>query len=270
VTPRGIAVAAAAAMVFGTCAQSAAAQATRANSSDEWAWRLALYGWFPSFDAEANVPIAGGGSIGFETDPGSYLSHLQFTFMGTLEARKGPWSFVGDAVYVDFGNTRSNITSIGDGRVSLPVPANANADLKGFIGTLEVGYSIVQSPHTRLDVVGGARYLRIKTRVDWQFAAPLPGVPQQGGAETSKDVWDGVVGVRGQTSFAEDWFVSYYADVGAGSSQATWQAFGGLGYRFKWGDVLVGYRHLAYDFKSGQRLSDLTLSGPLAGVAFRF
>jgi hypothetical protein len=67
-----------------------------------------------------------------------------------------------------------------------------------------------------------------------------------------------------------DWFVPYHVDAGAGDARFTWQAFAGVGYHFAWGDAMIGYRHLAYEFKSAQPVSDLAFSGPLAGVALRF
>jgi len=78
-----------------------------------------------------------------------------------------------------------------------------------------------------------------------------------------------VVGLRGQSEIGDRWYVPYYVDVGTGSSRFTWQAFGGIGYHFKWGDMMVGYREIAYDFDSNRRLSDLSFGGPLVGVRFK-
>jgi hypothetical protein len=48
------------------------------------------------------------------------------------------------------------------------------------------------------------------------------------------------------------------------------QAFGGVGYAFKWGDVVGGWRYLDDDFKSGRRLEDANLNGPMPGVALHW
>jgi hypothetical protein len=225
------------------------------NLGDEWRFRAAVYGWFPDARATSNVAVPGRGTVTLDTEPGSYLSKLEFAFMGTLEARRGPWSFVADGVYVNFGN---------NGNAQLPVPVNAHLDLSAFVGTLEAGFAIV--PGAALDAMAGARYLHLDMTVDYQFV----GVPVQGSVSTTKDYWDGVVGLRGRSDVTPDWFVSYYADVGTGATKLTWQAFAGAGYHFKWGDLLAGYRYLSYDFKDGEPLSDLRLGGPLVGVAFRF
>ena len=243
-----------------------------AAASDTWAWRASLNGWFPSIHSTTQLDLPSGGDISATTDPGGYLSKLKFVFMGTLEARRGPWSLLADAVYVDFGNLRSNVRSISSpgGIVTVPIDAGTTSDLKGFIGTFEGGYAVLQTPGARADVVGGLRYANLKTKLDWQLSGPTGGLATSGGVEASKDFVDGVVGVRGNASLGGNWDVRYYLDGGAGSSRFTWQAFAGVGYRYTWGDVVLGYRHLAYDFHSDKPISDLKLSGPLLSVGFTF
>jgi hypothetical protein len=67
---------------------------------------------------------------------------------------------------------------------------------------------------------------------------------------------------------SSNWFIPYYADVGTGDSNLTWQAMLGLGYRFDWGHVTLAYRALGYDFNKDN--TDLTLYGPGLGVGFRW
>ena len=62
----------------------------------------------------------------------------------------------------------------------------------------------------------------------------------------------------------------YYADIGAGDSDLTWQAMAGIGYSYGWGDVLLTYRHLSYDEGTDGLVQDLELSGPAIAVNFRF
>jgi hypothetical protein len=81
--------------------------------------------------------------------------------------------------------------------------------------------------------------------------------------------WDGIVGVKGQLRFGDShWFVPYYADIGTGSSNWTWQALLGLGYGFGWGDVTLSIRSLSYDFNDNDM--DLRMTGPALGVSFRW
>ena len=255
-----------------TITNPAVGQPSDSAPPDAWAWRATVYGWFPNARATTSVGLPGGGNVSIDTKPDNYLTNLQFAFMGTLEARKGPWSFIGDAVYIDFGKLKSNLSTINTpaGNLPLPVSANASADLKAFVGELEVGYALTDAPAASVDLMVGARYLGLKSSLSLEFNGTPPGLPPQINAERSTDIWDGVVGLRGRSAIGTDWFVPYYVDVGTGSSRVTWQAFGGIGYHFRWGDAMIGYRYLAYDFPKDRPVSDLSLGGPILGVGFRF
>ena len=63
-----------------------------------------------------------------------------------------------------------------------------------------------------------------------------------------------IVGVRGSAVLSSDgkWILPFEADIGAGNSNWTSQAFAGLGYRFDWGDVVLSFRNLSYD-QSGDK-----------------
>ena len=68
----------------------------------------------------------------------------------------------------------------------------------------------------------------------------------------------------------QSWYFPYYADIGAGDSEITWQLYAGVGYAFKWGDIKLGYRHLHYDQGKDKLIQDMKFKGPLLGVSFRF
>jgi hypothetical protein len=56
--------------------------------------------------------------------------------------------------------------------------------------------------------------------------------------------------------------------VGAGDSDLTWQLVGGVGHAFGWGEVVLSYRHLDYDFGEDKALREMTFSGPAIAFAF--
>jgi hypothetical protein len=175
-------------------------------------------------------------------------------------------------VYLDLGDNKSKVTTITGpgGNVGVPVDSGTHSDVKGFVTTTGGGYSVMRTPEARMDVLAGLRYTRLKTRLDWELSGPLNGVAASGSVGESKDLWDGIVGVRGRTNLGGNWDFRYYLDAGAGSSRFTWQAVAGVGYRFNWGDVVLSYRHLAYDMKSDRPVSDMTFSGPQFVVGFTF
>jgi hypothetical protein len=120
------------------------------------------------------------------------------------------------------------------------------------------------------------RYLDIDATTDWRLSATINGpggasFPATGRVTAGSTLWDGIVGVRGRAQLgAGQWSVPYYFDIGAGSSQLTWQALAGIAYRFGWGDVTLAYRHLYYDQEDDKLLQDFEFSGPALGATFRF
>jgi hypothetical protein len=249
---------------------SASAQ-TGALASDAWTWRATADLWLPSVHSTTKLDLPTGGNISSEVNPGGYLTKLKFGFMGTLDGRRGPWSFLGDAMYLNLGDLKSKVTSITGpaGNVTVPIDVGSRNDIKSFIGTFEGGYALVQTPGARADILAGVRYASMKVKLDWSLSGPTGGLATEGGVEKTKDFLDGVVGVRGSTNLGGKWDFRYYLDGGAGSSQFTWQASAGVGYNFDWGDAVLAYRYLAYDFRSGP-LSNLKMGGPQISVGFKF
>jgi hypothetical protein len=79
------------------------------------------------------------------------------------------------------------------------------------------------------------------------------------------------VGLRGRSNIGSGgWFIPYHLDVGGGDSKLTWQAAGGVGYTYKWGDVRLVYRHLSYEQSGNKLVQDLSFSGPALGARFQF
>jgi hypothetical protein len=135
-----------------------------------------------------------------------------------------------------------------------------NVELTGWIVTPVVGYNLVASERFKLNVVGGARYLYLDTDIELGSLRD----------DDSGSVWDGIVGVRGNVDLTDKWYLPYHLDIGTGDSDFTWQGLGGIGYRFKWFDVIGAYRYLSWDFDSGAQLDDLDLHGPFVGFKFVF
>ena len=250
--------------------------AATAQSADEWRFHAIIYGYLPTIGGTTTLPQAGSGSD-VSIDADKILKSLKFAFMGTLDANKGRWGVTTDVMYVDLGNGKSGTRDIAIGGTQIPADASANVDLdiKGWIWTIAGTYDALADPQARVQFLAGARLLELKEHLNWQLSGnigsiPLPG--RQGSLEAKLDNWDAIVGVRGRVAFGSErqWFVPYYVDVGAGNSDLTWQAIGGLGYAFKWGDVIVAYRHLDYNMKSGEKIQSVNFNGPAIGVGFHW
>lgn len=79
-----------------------------------------------------------------------------------------------------------------------------------------------------------------------------------------------MVGLRGIQQLSDRWALSYYADIGTGESDLTWQAALTLDYRINSWDLSFGYRHMAWEVSNSDVLSDIVFSGPFIGAKFRF
>lgn len=250
-------------------------QAALAQTADQWRFDAVIYGYFPDIGGQSAFPPRQGGTS-IDVDSSKIIDALKFAFMGTFEARKGRWGFLTDILYMDLGGSKSQTRDITIGHVTLPdgITANANLDIKGTVWEIAGTYRLAAERGTTLDLVAGARMLEYKQTLGWEFSADLgPNQPSRTGSSDLKATnWDGIVGVKGRLAFGAngEWFVPYYADIGTGESDLTWQAIAGLGYAFRWGDLFAGWRYLDYDLKSGSKIEDATFNGPLVGVAFHW
>jgi hypothetical protein len=82
--------------------------------------------------------------------------------------------------------------------------------------------------------------------------------------------WDGIVGVQGKVFLKERWYLPFYGDVGSGDSDLTWTVFAGVGYTFSKANMIVGYRHLRFNFADDASLDHLYITGPIVGFEYIF
>ena len=258
------------------------------TSSDEWQFQITPYLWLPTIDGTLNydLPPGGGGSPDIKVGPTDWLELLNFGALVGGSARKGRFSMFTDFVYL-------SMTRNGDGRVvsvegavpgnliSIPVSAdltlNTRTDMDGLTWTLAAGYTVKKTETSSVDVFAGARLFSVDFSTTWQLTAAIMTaggqelLPAQGSVGSDTELWDAIVGVRGHLGFGDGkWSVPYYFDVGAGSSDLTWNAVAGLSRSFGWGDLLFVYRHLEYDEGSDGLMQNFSFSGPAFGAAFHF
>jgi hypothetical protein len=260
--------------------------ATAQSADDKWQFTVMPYLWLPTIDASLKFQGRSGGSpeVDVKAYPGDYLSEVEMAGMFAFEARRGRWLVYSDITYMKLSDDSSSVRSINfdPGLPPNPVSATLNSgtstDIYATIWTVAGGYNLVQGPKASLDVMAGARYLHLKATTDWRLTAtvtdPIGGgvFPAAGSVTESGDIWDGIVGVKGRLGLGEGkWFVPYYLDAGTGGSQFTWQAQTGIGYAFRWGDLVLGYRYLAWEQDDNNKtIQDLKLYGFGLGGVFHF
>jgi hypothetical protein len=248
---------------------------TLAQPADAWRFQGTLNLYLPDISGRMIFPAGAATEVAIDAE--TILENLKMTFMGSIQASKGSWGVFTDVLYMDVGDTQSQFHELGIN--GLPLPAGADAtvayDLKGWVWTLGGVWHLSSDPAASFDIVAGARLLDVEAKLDWTITGnvgsiPLPG--RAGNATVGLANWDAIVGVKGRVAFGEDrkWFVPYYADIGAGESSFTWQAMGGIGYSFRWGDVVGAWRHVDYDMKSGSKVESLSFDGPSISAVFRW
>lgn len=239
-------------------AQSAPVDTTAAPAPiitpDDWSYEASVYGWIAAIGGETTS----GDSIDISFS--TILDNLKMTFMGGVLAQKGKFSLFSDLIYMKLGSTEKTTANV----VGIPVKVKADIDLKAWISTSGVAYSLVDNGKTQLSGLAGVRYLNLDAEIDFDIG------PLGRKVSDSGDNFDGIVGVRGKTELSDDWYMTYYADIGTGQSDLTYQLFAGVNYRFKNWDAVVGYRYMGWDLGNSGLIKDLTVSGPLIGARFRF
>jgi len=264
----------------------APAGAAAQGAGEQWKFSLMPYLWLPSLEGNLRYgpPSSGGGSPQVSVDADTLIGNLDFAMMLSGEARRGKWSVLADVMYLDLSGDSSHVKSVdfnpGTGPVNVfntSLNLDTQTDFKGTIFSLGGGYTVVDGPRAKLDVIGGVRYIDLEATTTWQLAADLNGpagttpFSRVGSVTKSDRLWDAVVGVKGRVRLGEgNWFAPYHLDVGGGDSKLTWQAMAGVGYSWKWGDVLLAYRYLYYEPGKDRVIEDISFGGLGLGVNFRF
>lgn len=222
--------------------------------ADRWIYGAEVYLW--------------GASVGGKTVTGDDIDvsftdlvpKLDLGFMATLAASKGEWTAFADFIYLDVSDDIKSTANI----IGRPVRLELDAELKGFVTTLGGAYSFFDSGGTRLNAILGARYEWLDLELEFDVG------PFKAKVSDTGRTWDAIVGLRGKTDLSDKWYLTYYADIGTGQSDLTWQALAAVNYRFRKVDAVLGYRYLKWDFDDKNLLDNLHLTGPFAGVKFFF
>ena len=230
------------------------AMADTEPNPDRWKFGGSAYLWAAG--------VEGTDSAGDEIDVSfsDILEDLDGGLMGIISARKGKWTLLADLIYLSIHQETSSTANI----IGVPEKIDVDVKLKGFISTFGVAYRVIEDEMTRLDLLVGARYFYLSVDLDTDV-----GGSKISGSD-SEDVLDAIIGSQVILNLSDRWYLSCYADVGAGDSKLTWQAWPGIGYRLKHVDVVAGYRHLAWKSDDGDAIGDINFSGPMIGVKLRF
>lgn len=223
---------------------------------DGWTYSVTPYFWAAVLSGEIsefNSPV-----VDIDARFSDILDNLDFAAMAIGEARKGRYSLVGDLIYTKLSS--DSATPYGIVAESVDVQASTFAGLAG------AGYSVLEGPSGRLDVVAGLRVWSVDSEISFSGGV-LDGKTRSDGA-----TWvDALVGVRGNYALTPQFHVMGWGLVGAGGADIDWDVAAGVGYRIN--DTFtatLGYRALGVDYSNNGFLFDVVQQGPIAGLTTRF
>lgn len=230
--------------------------APQTTTDDEWHFVFSPYFWMAGLHGTTGGPNR---MVQVDANFSEIFDSLKFAFMGVFEAHRGRWAIQTDVEFVSIEN---------DQATPGPLFSSANAKIKTFVFTPEVGYRFYDDPDkgSFAQVLGGTRMWRISTDLTFN-AGILPAVQ----ISDSRSWVDAVIGLRGKATLSEKVFLMGRFDVGGGGSKFTYQVFGGLGYNITKKIAFVGgYRVLDVDYDGNNFVFDMSQRGPIMGVGFRF
>ncbi len=220
-----------------------------------WTYDISMNLWLTDTGVTADTPH---GQVDAELSFSDAIQDLDFAFMGTVEARNGPWGIIGDLNYF-------NITADGPSPAGLAYSEVAVGNkvtlLSGY-----VTYRVHQDDKVAVDLGGGFR--SFWTSMDTTFVgASAPTVV----LEQSKDWVDPVVAARIRFAFSDQWFGTLMFDAGGTGDTQTWQALATVGYRLNEHWLMQGgYRYIEAEWDTDYGQSSFDFSGPILGVTYSF
>ncbi|MEO3471485.1 hypothetical protein AAFN86_06415 [Roseomonas sp. CAU 1739] len=262
-----------------------AARAQGAGEASGWSFQIGVYAWAPTFNTTLNyaLPTGRDAQASVKADADNYLSDLNFAAMIAAEAHYGRFSIITDLMYVDLGSSSSRVDAVNaavlpSNPISSTVNVSGDSSLQATVWTLGGGYTLASGDWGNVDAIAGFRLLALDARTNYGLSTDITGprgngvvMSRNGRLSGSDNIWNGIVGLRGRIRIGDSgFFVPYYADIGTGDSNITWQAFSGIGYQSGWAGVVLGYRAMAFDQGSNDLVNKLTMQGAFLAVTFTF
>lgn len=241
------------------------------SEADAWQFEFTPYLFGASLDGKTGVST-GLGDVTADVDMSfdDILENLDSGFMALFEARKGPWMYAVEGVYFKLKDERARSWQ---GPLGNTTTGSLDATMTEQIYQLSAGYRVMDE-HTKVDVIGAARYTRLDVDFNLVISTGADLLPDGSrSASGTESWWDPVIGVRVLQPFAEAWSFVGYADIGGFGvgSDLTYQILAGVNWQLARSvSAKVGYRYLYQDYEDNGFIWDMTASGMYLGVGFRF
>jgi hypothetical protein len=252
----------------------AAGQTTRrapTKAAGGWTFEVAPYLWLPALDGDISVH---GRTAEVDASIGEFVETLfenfQFVTIGRMEARRGPFVFTLDLLYLSLED--EDTTSVG---------LQTEVDFSQLIVEFGAGYQLFdwqlgrrRWPRLSAEILVGGRYVNLDTELEITNTGPLG---SRVNIDQSADWLEPFVG--GRLRFAVSRPLAFVVRGDAGGfgvgSDLTWDLVATIQYQTSPKITLAaGYRLLDIDYDHGSGTDkfvyDVLTHGPIFSVAFRF
>lgn len=230
--------------------------AAQEKAPEEWQFQVDPFLWGTGFTTTLRFPQ---GALTSSVDFGKVMDNLQSAFMLHFEAKKGRWGITVDPMYA----------SLGKAGVA-PNGMHVDGDMELYVMGVGGFYRAYQGERVDLDFLFGGRYNHT--------AMALRYIEPNTKSHASVNWWDPFVGVRVEAKLSDRIDFGVRADIAGhgGGADPGYCLAARFDFRMtRVTSLSLGYIHYrANDHvgasESGLEEFDLTLSGPYAGLAFRF
>ena len=233
-------------------------------ASEEWEFTLSFFPFLAGIDGEVTVK---GSKSSVDVGFSDLLDVLDFGLGAHFEVKKGKFGFFFEPTYM-----KLSVEEQVD-------PINAEVEVEmwlvefaGFYQLGELNFGTNDTRKLSFDVLAGGRYWYLGNEI--KISEPTAGTFN---AEAVEGWIDPLVGVRFRIDLTEKFLLHLRGDIGGFSiaSEFTWNAIAIFGYNIsKKTTMWAGYRFLGVDYEEGEGTSlnkfDITMSGPLIGLSYRF
>jgi len=245
----------------------AAAQTAGPGDTDAWQFEITPYLFAAGMNGKAGVgPVTANVDMSFD----DIRKNLDQGFMALFEASKGPWILGLEGVYFKLKDEGAKSWQGPQGSTGT---GTLEATMTEQLYQLTAGYRVLDE-HTKVDLLGAARYTQLDAGLNLTVATGLPLLPDgSNNISGTENWWDPVIGARALVPLADAWTLVGYADFGGFGvgSDSTYQLLAGVNWQFaKSVNAKAGYRYLYQDYNNNNFVWDMTSSGFYLGAGFRF
>ncbi len=234
--------------------------------SDEFRFSVTPYLWFTGLTG--NLDYNNVQRVHTHINTNKILDNLSTGAMLDGEVHYGRVGLMGNAIFAKLSAAGSK-SYLKDQALTIDSTTDAWMGIYTVAGT----YTAYSDKTVYLDVLAGARFLNLNTKV--QLNASVSNTPYAGDKTlySALSATDAIGGIKGRLRLGEtSFYVPFYLDAGGSSSVAkfTTQQALGIGYAFDVVDISLGYNNLYYSLSNKQVSSYINMSGPMIAATFRF